>query len=141
MKRCRTCNETKPLVEFYRHEKMADGFLNNCKVCVKARIRLHRLSHESARVYDRVRAKTPERRALAALNQKKYREKNEAAYKAQTALNNALRDGKISREPCSICGTDSHVHGHHRDYANPLNVTWLCAKCHARIHAQGLAYT
>lgn len=140
MKRCNTCNEIKPLDEFYRQEQMSDGHLNQCKTCVTARVRLHRRMNDSVREYDRVRSKTPKRKALAAKRQRMYREKNEAAYKAQNALNNALRDGKIAKEPCAICGASERVHAHHKDYSDPLDVTWLCAKCHARIHAQGLAY-
>jgi hypothetical protein len=50
-------------------------------------------------------------------------------------VNNAIRDGKIIKGPCAICGATKNVHGHHKDYTQPLKVVWLCAKCHHRMHA------
>jgi ribosomal protein S27AE len=60
--------------------------------------------------------------------------KNPAAYRAQNAVNNAVRDGKLKKEPCAICAA-SKVHAHHKDYSKPLEVVWLCARCHHRLHA------
>ena len=35
MKKCRICNETKPLTEFYKNKKASDGLQWQCKVCKK----------------------------------------------------------------------------------------------------------
>ncbi|RUU22662.1 hypothetical protein EN883_18610 [Mesorhizobium sp. M7A.F.Ca.AU.002.06.1.1] len=63
-----------------------------------------------------------------------WREENPVAYKAQTAVSNAVRDGRLFKQPCEFCG-DDEVHAHHRDYTKPLEVVWLCPKCHHRLHA------
>ena len=63
-----------------------------------------------------------------------YRARFPEAYAARTAVGNAVRDGKLQKEPCLFCGT-AKVHGHHRDYSKPLEVIWLCARCHNRLHA------
>ena len=35
---------------------------------------------------------------------------------------------------CEKCGSDLFIECHHNDYENALNVTWLCRKCHYKIH-------
>lgn len=58
--------------------------------------------------------------------------------KARNALQQAVRSGKIVRpDACSSCGvTGSAIHGHHEDYEFPLEVIWLCFKCHNAVHSQ-----
>jgi ribosomal protein S27AE len=49
-------------------------------------------------------------------------------------VGNAVRNGRLTKEPCLFCGEEK-VHAHHRDYSKPLDVIWLCPKCHNRLHA------
>lgn len=53
--------------------------------------------------------------------------------KARSKLNHAIRDGKIQRKPCVVCGTPKSE-GHHEDYDKPLEVVWLCFKHHRKYH-------
>lgn len=129
MKTCTGCQQTKPTDDFYAHPKMADGHLSQCKECIKGKVRQHRRLNESVREYDRKRGS---RMPLASLQA--YRQKNPDAYRAHTAVSNAVRDGRLKKEPCLFCA-EERVHGHHRDYSAPLDVIWLCAKCHHRLHA------
>jgi hypothetical protein len=46
---------------------------------------------------------------------------------------NALRDGRIQRQPCEGCANPK-AHAHHDDYTKPLDVRWLCAACHSALH-------
>ena len=131
-KTCKDCGSVKSHDDFY-------GIQGECKECTKTRVKKHRRENESVREYDRVRAKLPHRKAHARKITVAWRKQNPQAYKAQTALGNALRDGKISKEPCTFCSTERHVHGHHRDYSRPLEVVWLCAKCHHRLHTRRLS--
>lgn len=109
--------------------------MRKCKECWKEQVKLRRLTEPSVRAYDRDRAKTPARKAHARRVTIRWRAEHPDAYRAQTAVGNALRDGKLLKKPCQVCGTDEDVHAHHDDYSKPLEVKWLCAKCHHRIHA------
>ncbi len=106
-----------------------------CKACWCAEVRERRLKNPAVQEYDRRRAKTPERRAKARTITKRWRLNHPTGNKAQAAVNYAVRTGQLVKGPCAICGTDKHIHAHHRDYEKPLDVTWLCAKCHHRLHA------
>lgn len=44
------------------------------------------------------------------------------------------RNGNIVKEPCIICG-NVNVHGHHKNYDKPLELTWLCPRHHKEVHS------
>ena len=140
----------KPLSEFYKHKQMADGHLNKCKQCAKKDISQHREENiDKVRAYDRKRGAYPHRIALRAEYQKteagkiatnrakkKWIELHPEERAAQCILKNAVKSGKIKREPCEVCGAVICIHGHHDDYTKPLDVHWLCPKCHSLHHKQ-----
>jgi len=56
MKACIHCEEEKPLSEYYKHPRMADGYLGSCKVCCKERATANRNNNlERIQAYDRAR--------------------------------------------------------------------------------------
>lgn len=48
----------------------------------------------------------------------------------------AVKKGDISKPTvCSRCGIEGkRIEGHHPDYKKPLEVLWLCKKCHCYEH-------
>jgi hypothetical protein len=134
MKSCIACKEAKPLSDYYEQSNAADGRAGVCRTCHKARMKFRRLTNPYVQAYDRLRYQTPERRAQGAANAKRWRATHPEAYRAQTAVNNAVRDGRLQKGICAICNAIENVHGHHKDYGKQLDVVWLCAKCHLRIH-------
>ena len=70
------------------------------------------------------------------IQNKRYRHNNPAARLAHSRINRAIRDGKITRQPCEVCG-NPRTHAHHDDYSKPLDVRWLCPKCHGIHHRKG----
>ncbi len=65
----------------------------------------------------------------------RYRKKNDPKDKARGILNRAIKSGKIVRPNiCSKCLEPKRVQGHHFDYEKPLEVIWLCQKCHSLEH-------
>lgn len=132
MKRCFKCNTIKPLTDFYKHSKMADGHLGKCKECTKSDVRKHRFENDSVREYD---SKRGSRRSYEKI--KEYRESNPKKYKAHTMVGNAVRDGKlIKADCCEECGSDFSLNAHHDDYNYPLSVRWLCSRCYHIWHAE-----
>lgn len=147
MKRCFRCLSEKPLESFYKHPSTRDGRLNKCIECTKADVQKNRLDRlEYYREFDRTRGskpervlarkayqKTPEGKLAIARAHMKYERANPTRRKAQIAVSNAVRDGRLKREPCFICGTKAQAH--HPNYDAPLSVTWLCPKHHKDAHA------
>jgi hypothetical protein len=161
VKRCFKCLCSKPFAEFYKHAEMSDGHLNKCKECTKKDANAHRQANlERVRSYDRLRGSQPHRVAARIEYAKSDRgrtmhSKACAAYRlrhaspnprivldaatraarrrARVALGNAIRDGKVARWPCEVCGAKAHAH--HPHYDAPLLVTWLCPSHHKQAHA------
>jgi len=126
---CFKCQKQKPLSDFYKHRMMVDGHLNKCKECTKRDSRKNRASNiEYYREYDRARGNRQSTEKI-----KERRIKNPQKYQAQTAVNNAIRDGRLFKKPCEVCGSLC-VHGHHNDYSRPLDVRWLCPVHHKEAH-------
>ena len=55
--------------------------------------------------------------------------------KARDAVATARKSGKITRLPCSVCGSEKSE-AHHEDYSKPLEVVWLCRTHHAARHIE-----
>jgi hypothetical protein len=45
-----------------------------------------------------------------------------------------LRGDLVKKENCSECFAATPLIAHHHDYSKPLDVHWLCKKCHAKEH-------
>jgi len=134
MKKCFVCSEEKDLSEFYSHRMMADGHLNKCKECCKNYAIKRRADCDETRLSDIKRYRiNPKRKNDIRKQAINWRIKYPEKYKAQTALNNAIRDKKLTRMACGVCGNEKS-HAHHHDYSKPLDVMWLCARCHALQH-------
>lgn len=131
---CTECTTAKEAAEYYRHPRALSGLMGICKDCHKTRMRIRGRTNPAVQEYDRQRAKTPKRKEHIRAVTTKWRADNPLAYKAQTAVNNAVRDRRLTKLACEFCGR-TDVHAHHRDYSKPLEVVWLCPKCHHRLHA------
>jgi len=59
----------------------------------------------------------------------------EAQRAARSQVAKAVREGRLQRRSCEVCGSMRSA-AHHPDYTKPLDVRWLCAKHHAEEHAR-----
>lgn len=112
LKQCFKCGKDKPHAEFYRHPQMADGYLGKCKDCTREDVRENwKNNAETLRQTDLMRRKLQKQ--------------------ANTTASNAIRDGKLTvAAACHYCGDTGKLEGHHWNYYRPLDVTWLCKRCH-----------
>lgn len=56
-------------------------------------------------------------------------------------VNKAIKQGKLTRpKQCFLCERNNlKINAHHNDYDKPLEVEWLCNRCHIRKH-YGIAW-
>lgn len=146
-KTCRQCGVEQRVMDFYRHPNGADGFMAICKACHRANVKSNRAANvDYYREFDRARANLPQRvearQEYAQTSQGKaahkrairvQRERRPLQRAARVAVGNALRDGRLTRQPCEVCGHEK-AQAHHDDYSKPLDVRWLCTTHHAEWH-------
>lgn len=114
---CRVCKETKTLDYFYKNREYADGHMNLCIACQRAYMRAHDQTERGREVQRRKSRRAEARR----------RDKHNVNKKVLAAI----KSGKLIRpDGCEDCGKQGRIEGHHEDYAKPLEVIWLCPRCH-----------
>jgi hypothetical protein len=80
------------------------------------------------------RRKSPEFRQYARNYQQKLRDERKELISAWQKVSRAIKNGKMIRAgKCQICGSERKIEAHHADYTKPLEVQWLCKKCHVGI--------
>lgn len=91
---------------------MADGHLGKCKECAKGDVRNY--WHEHAVI---LRQTDLSRRKVKRA--------------AHIATGNAIRDRRLIKAGrCHYCKCEDDLTAHHWNYYRPLDVTWLCTRCH-----------
>lgn len=63
-------------------------------------------------------------------------DEREKRKKARSILNHHLRDKRIKRPGCAICGEKAEAH--HANYDRPLEVEWLCFEHHRESNIKSL---
>lgn len=137
-KTCFKCNKSKDINDFYVHKQMSDGHLGKCKECAKKDVTDRYYSEEGNKKiieYEKKRFKDKKRKEKLKIYQLKRRKKYPGKNKCRYILKNAIRDGRIIKKPCQICGLEKSE-GHHTDYRSPLKVVWLCRKHHLEVEGK-----
>ena len=135
-KQCFKCGEVKEIDDFYKHPEMSDGHVGKCKECNKADVsKNYAAKREQYAEYERKRYQEPKRHAMSLEYARRRRIVHAVKYHANSKTGNAIRDGKLVRQPCEVCGCEK-VQAHHEDYTKPLNVEWLCRKHHLAKHGK-----
>lgn len=139
-KTCRTCHKEKELASFYKMKLNSDGYNNECKDCKKTyqaerrKDPAYRAKHrEHSNKFYLAHKDDPTYKANRLKSYYKYTQANPLKKKAHDIVNDDLRDGRIVKKPCEVCG-EIRVHAHHDDYNKPRNVRWLCQLHHEEVH-------
>jgi hypothetical protein len=151
-KECFKCNIIKQLSEFYVHKQMADGHLNKCKECTKLDTfgrteeeiekRKHRdrnrSNHEDRIQKNRDRLlSNPDAMKKYNEQKNKWAKNNKHKRNAHLKVARSILKGTIIRKySCEKCSSDLLVEAHHEDYLKPLEIVWLCSKCHHLRHKE-----
>lgn len=147
-KKCIRCGEQKPASDFYTHPKMADGYLGKCKECCRNEaIKNREKNIDRYRAQDKIRNQNPDRvearlerqrQGLCNHIKKAYAGRNPEKRAAHIKVGNAVRDGVLIKpKTCPKCLRETRIIGHHQDYSKPLEVEWMCNKCHWLLHNGG----
>ena len=143
MKTCLRCKTNQPLENFSRDRSRRSGLSAYCRTCmnkqgkqVYLRIMNDPKLHAVRRTQHRAEAnrrykKNPEVACVAAsAAYARHLDRNRARRKVRLAV----ASGALSKpKTCSQCNgvpLPRRLHGHHEDYAKPLEVEWLCSGCH-----------
>lgn len=146
---CTKCLIEKTLNNFHNEKVKKDGKKNVCKMCIDITRKIH-----YAKNRDEILKKAKEY-AIKNYEKKKIRRKNnpdkldpikanarsrrwEVANKdkkrAHYAVRRAIKSGKLTKKPCTVCGRYDDVEAHHEDYSKKLDVLWLCPQHHKDVH-------
>lgn len=105
IKTCSVCNKIKAITDFNTRPDRSNGYRSECKKCQYKR------------------------------HYKKQKERNPKAQKAYLKVFYAKKASVlVATDLCEMCGENPPIHAHHEDYDLPLEVKWVCTKCHAKIH-------
>lgn len=150
-KHCNKCGKDKPIEDFGLNRTAKDGRQHQCKACKVAYplewrranpekhqelmrcFRAKESTKEKERQYSReYNARHRDRLAKA---RREWVARYPEKVAAHAAVERALKSGKLVRaDSCERCGTSAALDGHHPDYSKPLEVEWLCRKCHRAEH-------
>jgi hypothetical protein len=135
MKRiCYKCKGEFPIESFINKKTGSFGKGYECKDCCRIAYRERRERHigthkkKDRAYYERNREKIINKR-------KEYNKANKDKVSARSKIMGAVFTGKVIRpDSCSKCGIKCVPDAHHEDYKKPLDVIWLCRKCHQILH-------
>ncbi|MCA9340281.1 MAG: hypothetical protein KDA17_05185 [Candidatus Saccharibacteria bacterium] len=143
---CSKCGVSKPTADFMADRSRRDGLRYHCKQCNRERYAANKekileqqreyytANREKINARNRAYAQTPKGKERKYASVSKWQASNPEKTHAQIILKDAVRSGKVLRQPCIICGNPK-THGHHVAYDLPFAVSWVCRQHHIDTHA------
>ena len=132
MRTCYACKQSLPDESFHRGPR-----IRKCKSCTA-------IADKNRPRWEYVPSSNWTESARRRKREWASRNRNPSKDRARSAVRRAIENGRIARpESCSACsGKVRRIDGraaiqahHHKGYENPLDVQWLCPKCHRKADA------
>ncbi len=131
---CKRCKKILPIEQFIKAKDKPFGRGYRCVDCNRLNYRARRERNKETHrrkdraYYEKHREEILEKRRL-------YLKENKVKVAARQKVKNAVFNGTLVRPKfCSKCNVDCWPDAHHEDYSKPLEVEWLCRKCHQIKH-------
>ncbi len=116
-------------------ESQAKHLEKNRDKILERRRKHYELNREEITQKENARRKSDKFREYSRNYHRKLRSENKDLVAAWNKVSRAIRMGKIiAGTKCEKCGSVKKIEGHHADYSKPLDLQWLCKKCHVWIH-------
>lgn len=139
-KRCSRCRRSLALSNFNCWPRAKVVYVQSkCKPCLLQYKREWNFKHrKKLNKQKRAYFRTQHGKEVHSRNSATYKKRYRGKCWARWTLNNAIRDGRIKRLPCEVCGNPKSE-GHHKNYTEPFVVRWLC-QVHHRIEEKRLFF-
>lgn len=158
---CTVCKVEKPYSFFYKSKKGKNGYAEQCKACRIEKDRQYykknpeiclakharwakrnpdKIIKNQRSYYERNKEKILDkmresRKKNGYASTKAYRQRNKHKIDCHNFVALAVKLGQLKKlDYCEKCKINCIPHGHHHDYTKPLDVIWLCRKCHGEEH-------
>lgn len=148
VKKCKDCENILPLTEFYKTH--LGHYMSYCKPCTSKRavkwaksrlqeiakrnkIRRYELHDQNPEEYrKKIRQQSAKQRAREGVNLKPPSEERKRAYRMVHSLKKKLLI--TPPKECPLCKVKGRIIAHHDDYTKPLEIKWMCVRCHMFEH-------
>jgi ribosomal protein S27AE len=130
---CISCKDNLPTISFSKDKTRKDGMNNKCRACDK--IRAKKYSKNNPKKIAKANKKSySKNRKKRLIYYKKWYSENKKRKLAHYAVKVAISNLILFKKSCEVCG-EKTTQAHHSDYNKPLEVIWLCVKCHSQWHS------
>ncbi len=138
--KCSTCKQFFTCENFYADKKSPSGLKSECKKCHQITV-LATCDREKKRDRDRdwmASSGYGKREAVKERRKNLRRSKGKSLEERVRILTNRAIELELLTKPekCSLCCASGDVDAHHYDYSKPLDVFWVCPRCHGIIHRE-----
>ncbi len=135
---CSVCKIKKELNYFPKSRVGSFGCEGRCRECDNKRRQKFYAEVESKKITKETRSLINHKRYVDNINWYKTRKSESIKTKARAIANRAIKNGLIKLKYfCEECGEiNKRIEKHHNDYSKPLEVIFLCSKCHHKRHVK-----